>query len=445
MSMRMKRILQGIFWIAVYLLITFAPLLILLAEPRPAGREFWRDFSVALGFSGLAMMGLQFILTARFKVIKAPYGSDIVYFFHRQISLVTAVLILAHPITLFMFDPKLLALLNLVNAPWAARFGVTAVVAMVVLIAISIWRKKLQIEYDRWRIWHGVLATIAVVLAMVHMELRGYYLNKPWKQVFWGVFALSWVGVLAWVRVIKPLWLMRHAYMVKEVKAERGSAWSLVVQPTRPPALHFQPGQFAWITAWDSPFADSEHPFSFSGSAEKTDELVFTIKELGDFTRRIKLLQPGQKVYIDGPFGAFSVDRHPTARGFVFIAGGIGITPIMSMLRTLADRGDPRELILIYANKTLDSSTFLEEIEALKLRLNLKVVFVLENPPEDWSGERGFITMDVLQRHLPRDHTPNRYEIFICGPAPMMDAVEKGLVALKVPLGDFHSERFDLV
>ena len=56
-----KRIVQGIFWIGLYLLITLAPLFILLAGPRPAGREFWRDLSVGLGFCGLAMLGLQFV------------------------------------------------------------------------------------------------------------------------------------------------------------------------------------------------------------------------------------------------------------------------------------------------------------------------------------------------------------------------------------------------
>ena len=80
-----KRNLQKIFWIIAYLVITLSPLLILLAGPRPAGREFWRDLSVALGFTGFAMVGLQFVLTARVKVIKAPFGSDIVYFFHHQI------------------------------------------------------------------------------------------------------------------------------------------------------------------------------------------------------------------------------------------------------------------------------------------------------------------------------------------------------------------------
>ena len=440
-----KRIVQGILWIGVYLLVTLAPLFILLAGPRPAGREFWRDLSVGLGFCGLAMLGLQFVLTARFKVIKAPYGSDIVYYFHRQISLVIFALIASHPIMLFIFDPKHLGLLNLVTAPWAARFGVTALAALGALISLSIWRKKLQIEYDRWRIWHGILATGVMALAMAHVELRGYYLNTLWKQLFWGIYGFFWIGVLAWVRVIKPIVLLRKPYLVEKVVPERGNAWTLVLRPDGHTGMRFQPGQFAWITAWDSPFRDHEHPFSFSGSACESSQLAFTIKELGDFTTSIKNLSQGQRVYVDGPYGAFSVDRHPHSQAFVFIAGGIGITPMMSMLRTLAERGDSRSLTLIYANKTLEAVTFLEEIEKLSQRLNLKVVHVLESPPEGWNGEKGFVNVEVLERHLPPNRSPNGAEIFICGPGPMMNAVEKALIKLGVSLGDFHSERFDLV
>lgn len=440
-----KRIFQGIFWIGVYLLITLAPLFILLAGPRPPGREFWRDFSVGLGFCGLAMLGLQFVLTARFKVIKAPYGSDIVYFFHRQISLVTFALIAAHPLILFIFDPRYLSLLNLITAPWAARFGVTAIISLVVLIGLSVWRKKVQLEYDRWRIWHGILAIGAMALAMAHIELRGYYLNTLWKQLFWGFYGILWVGVLAWVRVIKPFLLLRKPYLVEKVIPERGNAWTVVLQPSNHKVLRFQPGQFAWITVWDSPFQDHEHPFSFSSSASDNSRLAFTVKELGDFTARFKYLSVGQRVYVDGPYGAFSIDRHPQSKEFVFIAGGIGITPIMSMLRTLADRGDKRPLTLIYANKSLDAATFLEEIEEMPLKLNLKVVHVLETPPENWNGEKGFVTADLLERNLPAVRKPNWVEIFICGPSPMMDAVENALIQLGVPMGDFHSERFDLV
>lgn len=440
-----KRIFHGIFWIGVYLLITLAPLFILLAGPRPAGREFWRDLSVGLGYSGFAMVGLQFVLTARFKVIKAPYGSDIVYFFHRQISIVAFALIAAHPLMLFVFDPRHLNLLNLITAPWAARFGVVAILSLGALIGFSVWRKRLRIEYDRWRIWHGILATAAMALALAHIELRGYYLNTLWKQLFWGVYSIFWIGIMAWVRVIKPFILLRKAYLVEKVIAERGNAWTIVLQPDGHKGFRFQPGQFAWITAWDSPFKDHEHPFSFSGSAEKMGQLSFTIKELGDFTSSIKKLSQGQRVYVDGPYGAFSIDRHPQSKGFIFIAGGVGITPMMSMLRTLADRGDSRPLTLIYANKIQEAATFFEEIADLPQKLNLKVVHVLESPPDGWIGEKGFINAGILERYLPSERQPNKFEIFICGPGPMMNAVEKALIQLGVPMGDFHSERFDLV
>lgn len=443
--MRIKRVLQGVFWILVYLALTLAPLLVALAGPRPPGRELWRELSVALGFAGLAMMALQFALTARFKVVKAPYGADIVYFFHRQVSLVTFFLVLAHPLLLFIFAPETIRLLNLLEAPWRARAGVTAVLALVAIVGTSLWRKRLKIEYNRWRIWHGLLATLAVALAMVHVVLVGHYIDTPWKQALWIGYGVFWVGLLLYVRVLKPAWLLLRPYVVEKVIEERGSAWTLALRPLGHQGMKFMPGQFAWLTARSSPFADAEHPFSFSSSAAESGRLAFTIKELGDFTRSIKDLQPGEKVYLDGPFGAFSVDRHPHARGFVFIAGGVGITPMMSMLRTLADRGDRRPLLLIYANKDWEGVIFREEIEALEPRLDLKVVHVLEDPPQGWQGEQGFVTPAILDRYLPPDRRRDVHEIFICGPQPMMDAVEKALVGLGVDLGDFHSERFDLV
>ncbi len=440
-----KRKLLQVFWISIYLLIILFPLIILLVGPKPPGREFWRDLSVGLGYTGFAMIGLQFVLTARVKLIKAPFGSDIVYFFHHQASKVLFVLVALHPLILFVFNPQYLSLLNLIKAPWAARFGVTALVSMGLLIGLSIWRKKLKIEYDRWRIWHGILATAGIALAMIHIELRGYYLNTPWKQVFWAIYGIFWVGLMAWVRVIKPIILLRKSFTVEKVVAERGNAFTLELKTPPHAHFHFQPGQFAWLTIWDSPLKDHEHPFSISSSAEQSNRLTFTIKELGDFTSKIKTIKEGQHVYVDGPFGGFSIDRHPNAKEIVLIAGGIGITPMMSMLRTLADRGDQRPLTLIYANKILESATFLEELDVLVTKLNLKLIHVPEIPPEGWKGESGFVNAQILERYLPEDREKNRVEIFICGPGPMMNAVEKALEQIGVPVGDFHSERFDLV
>ncbi|MBN1439446.1 MAG: hypothetical protein JW929_08560 [Anaerolineales bacterium] len=148
---------------------------------------------------------------------------------------------------------------------------------------------------------------------------------------------------------------------------------------------------------------------------------------------------------MDGPFGHFSVDRHPDAEQFVFIAGGVGITPIISMLRTLAQRGEQRPLTLLYANRDWESVTFREEIGRMPETLALKVVHVLEKPPAEWDGETGFITREILERHLPKTRRRNAVEVFVCGPRPMMDAVERALAAQGFPPGDYHSEQFDLV
>jgi predicted ferric reductase len=438
-------LLQGIFWVLVYLLLATAPLILLKVGPVPEGREFWRELSVALGFAGLSMMTLQFVLTARFKTIKAPYGADVVYHFHRQISLITFALILAHPLLLFINAPQTLELLNLASAPWRARMGVTAVILLLALIGASIWRKSIKLEYSAWRIGHGILATMVVALSMAHIMLVKHYLNLPWKQALWATYGVFWVGLLFYLRVFKPLELLRRPYEVERVIQERGNAWTLVLKPVGHRGMRFMPGQFAWLTAGRSPFADAEHPFSFSSSASQPDRLAFTIKELGDFTRTIKEMQVGQRAYLDGPFGAFSVDRHPHAPQFAFIAGGVGITPIMSMLRTLADRGDRRPLLLLFANRDWENVIFREELEALRARLNLTLVHVLEKPPAGWAGEIGFVSRDLLDRYLPGEKARNSIEIFICGPPKMMNAVESALVKIGVPLGDFHSERFNLV
>lgn len=438
-----KRIIQGILWIALYLLLTFIPLFALLFGPVPPRREFWREFSVALGFAALAMISLQFAVTARIRRMKAPYGSDIVYYFHKQISIVAFIIVIAHPILLFIFEPETINLLNLIQAPWRARMGVTGLVLLILLIITSVWRKQLKIEYYTWRIAHGIMATLAVGLSMGHIIGVGYYTGLPWKRALWIGYAIFWVGLLAYVRIVKPWLELRKPYVVEEVIPERGNTWTLVLKPQGHKGISFHPGQFAWLSIRHNPYEEREHPFSISSSAEKPEKLSFTIKELGDFTATIKDVSIGETVYLDGPHGAFGIDRNLSAPGFVFIAGGVGITPMMSMLRTLADRGDQRPLILIYANKVWEDVTFREEVESLQSKLNLKVVWVLEKPPSEWAGEKGFVTTALLESHLPAER--DIWDTYICGPEPMMDAVENSLKVLGIPAGQYHSERFNLV
>jgi predicted ferric reductase len=437
----LRYLITGFLWMAAFLFLTLAPLFTMLIEPTPSGRGFWTDFSVALGFTGLSMLGLQFITTARLRFLTLPYGIDVVYHFHRQISLVAFVLILAHPIILFIDNPQTLELLNPITAPWRARFAVAATVGLIIIVATSVWRLEVGLPYETWRLIHSILAVLIIILAMLHVIGVSYYVATPWKQGLWIGLGLIWIGALGYTRIVKPLLLLSRPYRVVDVIEERADSHTLVLRPEGHNGLTFKAGQFAWLSVWNTPFSIREHPFSFASSAVNPETYEFTIKALGDFTSSIDEIPIGQRVYIDGPYGAFSVGRFP-ADGYVFLAGGIGITPIMSIIRTLADRKDTRELILIYGNPTWEDITFREQLEELQKEINLKVVHVLENPPGSWDGETGFIDADLLARHLPNSEAD--YEFFICGPDPMLDAVEAALEAREIPPQKIHTERYNL-
>jgi len=156
----------------------------------------------------------------------------------------------------------------------------------------------------------------------------------------------------------------------------------------------------------------------------------------------VPTIRPGETAFLDGPYGAFSVDRY-AAPGFVFVAGGVGIAPIMSMLRTLADRQDTRPLLLVYANNRAEGILFRDALAALEKRLALQVVHVLQQPPAGWRGECGLVSQALLEKTLPANR--EQLEYFLCGPKPMTQCVEEFLHALHVPLGRVHSELFDLV
>src|ERR1700686_5142217 len=118
--MRLRYAVRAQPWVASYLLFILAPLFALLAGSLPPPRHFWAEFGIALGYSGLEMMGLQFGLTARFRYVTEPWGEDVIYRFHRQISLVAVGLVVAHPVILVIVQPELLALSNMREAPLSA-------------------------------------------------------------------------------------------------------------------------------------------------------------------------------------------------------------------------------------------------------------------------------------------------------------------------------------
>lgn len=440
---RMRSSVSAGLWILTYLGAVSLPLVILLVAPGAPGLGFWWDLSMGLGFAGLTAIGVQFWLTARFRRASAPLGIDILYYFHRWMAVGCLVLVAAHFAILRITAEEALRPVLPPGAAWHMTAGRVALLLLFVLIVSSLWRKQLELKYERWRIAHVVMAVTALVLAVWHVAGTGYYTGTTLKRWTWIVYISAWAGLVVHIRAIKPWRLSNRPWRVTDVRPERGRAWTITLEPNGHHGIHFRSGQFAWLTLGRSPFTANEHPFSFSSSADNKRSVDFTIKELGDFTSTIGMTKPGTIAYVDGPFGVFTPERHPGALGFALIAGGVGIAPLMSMLRTFADRGEARPVTLIYANNRYDEVLFREELEDLSRRLPLRVVHVILEPDPSWPGERGLVDRALLDRALPPER--QRLTYFVCGPEPMTDAVQRDLRALGVPLRRIHLELFDMV
>jgi predicted ferric reductase len=245
-------------------------------------------------------------------------------------------------------------------------------------------------------------------------------------------------------RILRPLHALRKPWEVASVEPELGDARTVRFRPVGHRGFSFQPGQFAWINLGRSPFHREQHPISFSSSGDVASggEIAFTIRDLGDWSGQVvPALRPGDRAWIDGPYGALSIDR-AEGPGFALVAGGVGITPMVSMLETMAAREDLRPVVLFYGVRSEQDLTLRQQIEAVAPRLRLKKVYVLENAPEGWTGETGYITVDVLRRHLPPNH--GRFQFFVCGPPVLMDAMERVIPSIGIPAERIHAERFDM-
>jgi 3-phenylpropionate/trans-cinnamate dioxygenase ferredoxin reductase subunit len=263
-----------------------------------------------------------------------------------------------------------------------------------------------------------------------------------WKAVLWGGIILVSLWLIVYVRLVKPWLMTKKPYVVEEVLPQRGDVWTLALRPLGHEGFTFEPGQFAWLTLNITPLSMREHPFSMSSSADRADRIEFGIKAIGDFTKGIKDVQPGTRAYLDGPYGVFTTERYWDSAGFVLIAGGVGITPIFSILLTAAQRKDDRPFLLIYAASSWDDLTYQEELDALKEKLDLSIVYVLRKVHDDWAGDTGYVDQALLEKYIPLHRGSRHY--FVCAAPVMMDAVERALFELNVPVTNVHMEHFDL-
>ena len=438
----MNMMMGVVFWFAFYVIALLLPLgVALLVDPIDVVRPFLLEFGVALGFIAYPLMTSEFALVGRMRGISQLFGNDVLMFFHKYMGIAALALVVAHPV---LIAPGNFAQFNPFAGPPMVRYGAWTLWLLVALAVTSLYRRQMKLAYGWWMLVHYLLALAIGAAGLAHiLAVKGYTAHPVVHGLMIGYFVGFLVPMIRY-RFWDYFRMTSRPWRVVENRDEGAEVRTLVLEPVGHAGFEFQPGQFAWLST-GHPVATEHHPISIASSAELGPErrVEFAIRDLGDWSgQRVPAVQPGSTMYVNGPFGGFSLDREP-GQGVVLVAGGIGITPLRSMILTMRDRGDVRPVILFYGARDWNAVVYTPELERLSKEMNLKVVYVFEKPAGDWAGERGYITPELLRRHLPAQF--RRYQYFMCGPTPMMNAVEEHLASVGVPRSRIHSERFDVV
>lgn len=429
-------------WIAVYFFLTLLPMGLALAFDRPSARSFGIELGVMLGLLGLGVLAMQLVISGRHPWFARGVGQDNLLQFHRQMGIFAWLLVLAHPLTLLLAEPDFLHYLHPGDELLRALTLSAVLVATTLLIVTSLWRVTLKLQYEWWRALHGLLSLFVVSAGLGHALMVSHYTAGWPVRIALTVAIAAALLLLIDSRLLRPWRLKGKPWLVTEAEAIDGDATRLVLEADKHAGIRFAPGQYAWITLGDSPFSLQQHPFSIHSDAHNPSHLEFTAKHAGDFTQSLSEVKTGTRAWVEGPYGVFTMNP-ASHRDAVIVAGGVGITPIISMLRSCAAEKSDKQFLLLYANKDRDSVLFWDELQSLTEQLNLKVVHVLEDAPEDWNGEEGMIDGDLLDKYL--DKVSDTTDYYVCGPPPLMDAVETALRDRRVPIDQINSERFNLV
>ena len=241
---------------------------------------------------------------------------------------------------------------------------------------------------------------------------------------------LTVLVLVLWYRVAVPLLsFRRHRLEVLGVKAEAPGVISIYIGGTRLDELDAEPGQFFRWRFLTRSLWWSSHPFSLS-AAPGSDVLRITVKNLGDHSQALARLQPGTRVFAEGPYGAFI--PADSDRGVVLLAGGVGITPLRAIFATL-----PGHVTLIYRASSERDIVFRDELDAIAAARGATVHYLV--------GSRAEIGGDPLSPRVLRSLVPglDQQDAYVCGPAGMTSAAVRALRAAGVPGQRIHFESFE--
>ncbi|MAC77011.1 MAG: hypothetical protein CML66_03005 [Rhodobacteraceae bacterium] len=426
--------------IPFYLTLVLAPLAlswITGGAPRP----FRTELASGLGMAAFAIILAEFVLSGRFRMLSGRVGMDVTMRIHQLMARTALVFALVHPL-LYRgtpsggprpWDPT--RQLTLTTEFWPLSTGILAYVLLPALVALAVWRKRLDFSYETWRLMHGVGALIIALALLHHTHEAGRYAARPEVAWLWVVLTGLAVASLGWVYLGAPLIQRAHPWRVRAVNRLSADQWELVVAPDGHEGLRYRAGQFVWLNVGHGPASLHENPFSIASAPAAGPEVSFLIRERGDFTGTLDRIAPGTRAYLDGPFGNMAVDGR-TEPGVVLIAGGVGLAPLVGILRQMRLTGDNRGVHLIYSNREAAQIAFREELGTAG------VTHVLSEPPEGWTGETGVVNAALLGRVLTGDQVDG-WLFLICGPPAMITGVEDALIARGVSADRILSERFD--
>ncbi len=431
----------GVALIVIYAALVVSPLFIAAAFRPVSSHSFAFEMGKSAGLAGTMILVLNLVLAARLRWIDRAFGLDLVMRFHRAMAIVGVVLLTLHPLLMAASDAGW-ELLTSRSLPWWITLGKVALLLLWAQGITSILQGRL-FRYEVWRMLHNVLL-VMLALVVLHTFARKD-IKLPVMQVLW--YGAMGLAVLAWVmhRLVWPRKDRARGWRVTSVKQETHNVFTLELSPpngTRVP--EYLPGQFHFLSLYrDDRHNGEEHPFTISSSPTTEGALTSTIKASGDFTATVGETMEGAQARVQGPFGRFSYLLAPSD-DLVMIAGGIGITPFMSMLRQMRDTSADLSVTLLYANRTDEDIAFRDELAEIATGElpRLALTHVLSEPAEGWEGEVGLVNRDKIHRFVGGDL--NEKTFFVCGPPMMMNSVVRKLRKLGVHAGQIHTERFAL-
>ncbi len=431
--------------IVLYVAVVLLPLVLAWTRGFPP-RSWPNELATGVGLLAFSIILVEFVLSGRFRFVSGRVGMDVTMRFHQLLARTALVLAMVHP---FLYRGPFGD-----QRPWDTTreltltvdfgglgTGLAAWVLLAGFVGFSIYRDQLPCKYETWRLMHGVGALLIAGFGLHHTLHLGRYSQDPVLAGVW--FSMVGIAVLSllYVYLIEPLTQRKRAWNVVSVKPIALKIWELAVKPVNHRGLRFKAGQFAWLNVGNSSFSLHENPFSISSAPGAGDRVEFVIKELGDFTGSLGRIETGTRAYVDGPHGNLTVSGRKEP-GIALIAGGVGVAPLLGILRQLHLDNDPRPTTLVYGNRVEEQIVYREELEQLAKDHGTTIVHVLSEPPPNWAGKVGMVESDLIRSTFASAEMRNWLYI-ICGPAVMMEAVEDTLIEMGVPAHRILSERFD--